>query len=345
LSLLLFRESFYTMSATLSEAAVDKLFATKVLDCDDLLCHILSYLDYDKFTTALVSKGWQRCVYMPASWKVLSCIQPTAERWRFLTRAECEALFAQLVRVLHERGCLAQVKVVRAFLSTRQEKVYRMLLEDCPTFTSGDFKDRRGETVCGSISTSLINKWGPPSSGTLHIGFEEDGLEVALPETVQDLRIEGYFHPKLIPRALKSLTTYHVPDINTLECVQSLRKLTVTGSIGEWFTYDGYVLKQLPNLQVLELPRVVPKELENFIGVCPNVESFAANLNQLDQMRACYRLENYIELLKRWQLKTLSLVLEGCLARDETRDYDAIRAYILEELPTVEHLELLDKRP
>jgi hypothetical protein len=326
------------MSATLSEAAVDKLFATKVFECDDLLCHILTYTDNrTSILLALVSKGFQRCVANPASWKGLRYPKPTKER--YYPRHERDDLFAKLVRALYDKGCLAKVKIVHAFMSKQLEEAYIMLCEQCPSFISGDFEFHLGETEYGCISAWLTNKWGPPRfSKTLRIGYEDCGLEDFRPDPLLDVRHEP------LPSLLESIDTHYLPDLNGFVCASTLQTLVVRGPMQEWFADDSYKLKQLPKLRILKLPRVMSTELTKFIEACPNVESFAAILDQIDRMGDFCRLENHIELLKHWQLKTLSLVLKGRFAADETRDYDAVVAYIRHELPSVEHFELIDKR-
>jgi hypothetical protein len=333
------------MAAPLSEveSTVIGPFATKVFDCDDLVCLVFSFVpSTDLPFFARVCKGFQRCANNPASWKALSYPQITERRWRYHSKKQLCDLFVQLVRVLSDRKCLAQVKMVRAFLRLEHLEAYQLLKEHCPLFVFGNPESKYDATACFGLGAGLVDAVGPHGD-TLCIDDDKCySLRNPIPSTILHLQLRTRVSPELIPKSLESLEIYSIRSLRNLQCLPTLRKLSITTpeSIGRHYT-----LRPMLQLQILELDWVNPADLLQFTEACPNVESFVSRLDQLDQMRDCYRLENYIELLKRWQLKTLSLVLEGLFAADETRDYDTIRAYILQELPSVEHIELIDKRP
>jgi hypothetical protein len=327
------------MSTLLSDAAVDKLFANKVFECDDLLCHIFDFVDsLEIVLAALVSKGWQRCVNMSASWNVLSHPLITEARWSKHSQQKLNGLFIQLVRTLSKKNCLRKVKMVRAFLKLEHLEAYQLLREHCPSFIFGSPVNGYDAAVQFGLGAGLVDAVGPYGN-TLCIENDGHALKNPLPDTVRHLVLRTYVRPELIPESLESLETYSIRSLRNLQFMSTLRKLSITMATG-----PNLALPPMLQLQILELTTVTPAGLEKFIGACPNVESFVARLDQLDQMRDCYHLENYVELLKRWQLKTLALALEGLVAQGETRDYDTIRAYIFQKLPSLEHLELYDYR-
>jgi hypothetical protein len=316
----------------------------KVVYCEDMMCHVFRFLgSLEAVTMAVVCKDWKTFVANPACWKMISWPLSLNKRWRYsyngLSPRQVNDLFARLVHFLDDKGCLSQVKLVRAYLTMDQAEVYQLLLKRCPSFASGNLLTTDSFRRFG-ISAPLINKYGPPhASDTLCIS-NDSFLEVPLPKTIRHLHISAFFDHDLIPEFLEILEVGNVWHLKNLKCALTLRKLVLNATGRTNRLVDMVPMPKLRTLVILA--PITSRELANFATSYPDIESFTFRMGMGGHYGGS---DGYIKQLKQWQLKTLSVTLDGNTADGGVIEHvDDIEAYILQELPSLEHFELLNER-
>jgi hypothetical protein len=309
-------------------------FANKVLLSKDMTCHILCFLDnYEMRRMASVCKDWNAFLANPACWHILGLSDRVPEE------KQCELLL-QLVLMLKDKNLLAQVKLVCASLTMRDAEVYQLLLANCPLFSCYDPRHEM-QTPRFGVNAYLINKFGAPPGKTLAVTLKKvieghhNTLERPLPAGLCRLFISCFTEAVVIPKTLKSLTTFYRDNFRELECLPTLQELTLICNT-TLFANPLADLELMPELLILALKlTTTPRELAKFAKACQNIESLTI---RVDVQR--FSLAEYTEQLKHWQLKTLTIAIEGA----EHDDHDSTVAWIRQELPSLEHIRLCDER-